>query len=91
MTRKVGEIKIIKTISVVDENIAPDLIIDVEIYQTNKAVIKYSIAGIIKDSYECHMNELKNLIIPLLKEINIRVNKDEVIKRAIENLNENLK
>lgn len=80
----------IKTISIVDESIASGLKIDVVIKDNSKANIKYNVSDYIKDSYDCSVDELENLIVELIKNVRLTSNQDIVIQRALERLKEHL-
>lgn len=64
--------------------------IDIKIKQNSKAVIKYNVNNIIEGSYDCSSDELKNSIQELIKNIRLANNKDKVIEKAHQRLNEYL-
>lgn len=75
---------------IIDDSIAPGLKIEVDIKHNNKAKLKYNVNDVIKDSYDCSVYELENLIVELVNNIRLTCNRNMVIKRALERLKEHL-
>ncbi|SKC90527.1 hypothetical protein [Maledivibacter halophilus] len=68
---------------VVDDSIIPGFKVEVDIKHNNKAKLKYNVKDVIKDSYDCSVDELENLIVELISNIRLIGNQDRVIERAL--------